>query len=200
MEVNDPKRVTYEFGEFVLDPEEKTLLVKGEPVHLSVKEFNTLLFFVRNNGRALTKEEMMSAIWEDTVVEEGNLAKQISRLRKVFSSNGAQFIETLPKHGYRFTADLHLVESDPREPLIVEKRTVKRLTVAVEDELETPALPPAHTPRSWKGIIAVVAIVAITGVAAWWMWQRSRETVRKNSISSVAVLPLQPISGDEDSR
>ena len=202
MEVSDPKRVTYEFGEFALDPEEKTLFVNGEPVHLSVKEFNTLLFFVRNNGRALTKEEMMSAIWEDTVVEEGNLAKQISRLRKVFSSNGAQFIETLPKHGYRFTADLHLVENDPREPLVVEKRTVKRLTVAVEDEseIDTPALSPASSIGRWKGMIAIAAIIAIAGVSVWWLWSRIEEPVRKNSISSVAVLPLQPISGDEDSR
>src|SRR4029079_10542649 len=106
MEVSDSKQVIYEFGSFVLDPEEKTLLVNGEPIHLSAKEFNTLLLFVENNGRALSKEEMMSAIWEDTAVEEGNLAKQISRLRKVFDNAGGDFIETIPKHGYRFTADL----------------------------------------------------------------------------------------------
>ena len=201
MEVIDPKKLTYEFGEFVLDPEEKTLLFNGAPIHLSVKEFNTLLFFVKNNGRALTKEEMMSAIWEDTVVEEGNLAKQISRLRKIFISNGSQFIETLHKHGYRFTADLRLAERDPREPLIVEKRTVKRLTVAIDDQPEVKGLlPPAPDGPRWQLLLTLLAVVVFASALVWYFWKRPQPAVSKNGIGSVAVLPLRPISGDEDSR
>src|SRR4051794_35287616 len=100
MEVVDDKRFIYEFGEFILDPTERTLIAGDTPIHLPAKEFDTLLLLVEHNGRALSKEAMMAALWEDTAVEEGNLAKQISRLRKIFSSNGGEFIETLPKHGY----------------------------------------------------------------------------------------------------
>ncbi|HEY2866478.1 MAG TPA: tetratricopeptide repeat protein [Pyrinomonadaceae bacterium] len=202
MEVADPKQVTYEFGSFILDPEEKSLLVNGEPIHLSAKEFNTLLLFVQNNGRALSKEEMMSVIWEDTTVEEGNLAKQISRLRKVFDNAGGDFIETIPKHGYRFTADLKLAERDPRQPLIVEKRTVKRLTVAVEDspEPELLALPPASSRPHWMIPLGVAAAIVLASTLAWWFWPQTKANSGKTSVSSVAVLPLQPLSGDEDSR
>ena len=77
----------------------------------------------------------MSAIWEDSFVEEANLAKQISRLRKLLNSGGKQLIETIPKHGYRFkVADLRLREPDPLEPVIVEKRTVKRMKVSYADD------------------------------------------------------------------
>jgi len=204
MEVSDSKQVIYEFGSFVLDPEEKTLLVNGEPIHLSAKEFNTLLLFVENNGRALSKEEMMSAIWEDTAVEEGNLAKQISRLRKVFDNAGGDFIETIPKHGYRFTADLRLAERDPRAPLIVEKRTVKRLMVAVEDRPEPEpqrlALGPAPRGSRWKVLLGLSTAVILASALTWWFWPQNKAGSGKTTISSVAVLPLQPLSGDEDSR
>src|SRR5215470_7279284 len=143
MEAIESERFIYEFGEFVLDPNEKTLLVGDTPIHLPAKEFNTLLLLVEHNGHALTKEEMMSAIWEDSFVEESNLAKQISRLRKIINTNGEEYIETLPKHGYRFKADLRRAIIEPGEPLILEKRTVKRLRVAVENVESGEVLPPA---------------------------------------------------------
>src|SRR5215467_2254582 len=107
MEIAGNKGVIYEFGKFVLDPNERTLLADGVPIHLPAKEFDTLLLLVEHNGHALTKEEMISAIWQDAFVEESNLAKQISRLRKILNTNGERYIETLPKHGYRFSAELH---------------------------------------------------------------------------------------------
>jgi DNA-binding winged helix-turn-helix (wHTH) protein len=102
METFEDKRFIYRFGKFALDPQEKTLFLEGAPLHLPAKEFETLLFLVENNNRALTKEEMLAAIWRDAFVEEGNLAKQISRLRKLFNSDGESFIQTLPKRGSRF--------------------------------------------------------------------------------------------------
>jgi len=83
------KGFIYEFGKFVLDPQERVLLDGGKPVHLTEKVFDTLLFLIENNGRLLTKEEMMSSIWEESFVEEGNLAKNISRLRKILNTDGA---------------------------------------------------------------------------------------------------------------
>jgi two-component system, OmpR family, response regulator ResD len=70
METAENKRFIYEFGKFVLDPQEKTLFVEGLPVHLPAKEFETLILLVENNGKALSKDEMMQAIWQDTFVEE----------------------------------------------------------------------------------------------------------------------------------
>src|SRR6185369_6248293 len=126
METAENKRFIYEFGKFVLDPHEKTLFVDGTVVHLPAKEFETLLLLVENNGRALTKEEMITSIWQDAFVEESNLAKQISRLRKIFDLNGEQFIQTLPKHGYRFSAEVNQIFQPVRETGL-EKQTIKRL-------------------------------------------------------------------------
>src|SRR5215467_2079581 len=128
MEKVGNKGVIYKFGKFVLDPEERTLFSEGTPIHLPAKEFETLLLFVENNHKALSKDEMMGALWPDSFVEESNLAKQISKLRKILNSDGEQFIETLPKHGYRFSADLRLTVPVEDEPPILERRPRKGST------------------------------------------------------------------------
>src|SRR4026207_654957 len=110
MEVVEERRVRYEFGRFVLDPAERTFYIEGSPVPLPAKEFETLLLLVENNGHALSKDEMMAAVWQDAFVEESNLAKQISRLRKLLGSGNEDYIETIPKHGYRFNAHITAVE------------------------------------------------------------------------------------------
>ena len=108
----DNARFLYVFGEFSLDPLRRSFRKNGEEIHLPAKEFDTLLYFIENPGRVLTKDEMMSAIWEDTFVEEGNLAQYVSRLRKLLGSNGHSFIQTLPKKGYRFDADIETVSAN----------------------------------------------------------------------------------------
>ena len=171
MKPDENKGFVYEFGRFVLDPQEKTLFADGVSIHLPAKEFETLILLVEHNGKALTKDEMMSAIWPDAFVEESNLAKKISRLRKLLNSNGEQYIETLPKRGYRFSADLRLIYPKVEEPVILEKRTVKRLTFAVENEIEPerPALP-APTPSTYKFPLLVVfcrVMLIGLGYLAW---------------------------------
>jgi DNA-binding winged helix-turn-helix (wHTH) protein/TolB-like protein/Tfp pilus assembly protein PilF len=197
METVDDKRFIYEFGKFVLDPQEKTLFSDGAPLHLPAKEYETLLLLVENNGKALSKEEIISAVWHDTFVEEGNLAKQISRLRKIFNSGGEQFIETLPKHGYRFSADVEQI-FQPDAETILEKRTVKRLTVRFENEIEDAprTLPPAKkriftTPV----LITFCSIVLLAAVAGVWLWENARTRAAK--INSMAVLPLKSLTGEE---
>ncbi len=102
----------YEFGKFILDSRERILLGDGKPIHLTGKVFDTLLLLIEHNGRLLTKVEMMSALWEDSFVEESNLAKNISRLRKILNTDGVQLIETLPKLGYRFRADVRQIDGE----------------------------------------------------------------------------------------
>lgn len=102
----------YQFGKFVLDVQEQMLTADGVVVHLPTKEFETLRMLVENNGRVLSKDEMMSAIWQDTFVEESNLAQYISRLRKILNVDGNQYIKTISKRGYRFSADVRTSESE----------------------------------------------------------------------------------------
>ncbi len=88
----------YEFGPFRLDPVERFLLRGNDPVELTPKAFDTLVVLVRNGGHLLTKDELMRAVWPDTVVEENNLTQVIHSLRKTLGDdrNGSAFIETVP--------------------------------------------------------------------------------------------------------
>src|SRR5262245_46637654 len=94
----------YEFGPYRLDAAERLLMRDGDVVPLQPKVFDLLLALVERHGRLLEKDELMKLVWPDAIVEEANLANNISILRKTISVNGCQFIETAPKRGYRFVA------------------------------------------------------------------------------------------------
>jgi serine/threonine protein kinase len=89
-----------------LDPEERLLLRGDNPVPLAPKVFETLLTLVQNAGHLIDKDHLMKVVWPDIFVEEGNLTKNIFALRKVLGTadNGQEYIETVPKRGYRFAA------------------------------------------------------------------------------------------------
>jgi DNA-binding winged helix-turn-helix (wHTH) protein/TolB-like protein len=103
-------RHCYEFGPFRLDPSERQLLRAGQVMPLTPKVFDTLLLFVENNNLLLTKDEMIGRLWPDSFVEESNLAQNVSMLRRALGEqpDGKPYIETVPKRGYRFTAEVRL--------------------------------------------------------------------------------------------
>ncbi|MCA1589503.1 MAG: winged helix-turn-helix domain-containing protein [Acidobacteria bacterium] len=104
------KSEIYEFGEFRLDVVEHRLeRVSGElNDSLPEKAFQTLVVLLRNSGTLVTKERLLSAVWPDVVVEENNLGKAIHAIRQFLVATGPDhiYIETIPKHGYRFVADV----------------------------------------------------------------------------------------------
>jgi DNA-binding winged helix-turn-helix (wHTH) protein/pimeloyl-ACP methyl ester carboxylesterase len=98
----------YIFGVFRIDVTERVLLSGKDAVSLTPKAFDTLLVLVEHSGHVLSKEELMEKVWPDSFVEENNLAQNISALRKALGeeSSGQKYIETVPKRGYRFVADV----------------------------------------------------------------------------------------------
>lgn len=108
----------YEFGDFSLDLSEKVLLHEGSAVPLTPKVFDTLKLLVENAGHLLDKEELIQTIWPDRFVEEGNLTFNIKMLRKALGDAAAEprFIETVPRRGYRFIAEVREIsrENGPR--------------------------------------------------------------------------------------
>src|SRR5260370_551587 len=102
----------YEFGSFRLDPANRLLSRAGEPVTLAPKTFDLLLLLVEGEGRVLTKKELMNSLWADTFVEEASLSYQIATLRKMLGDEAEAWIETVPKHGYRFAATVTRVAGD----------------------------------------------------------------------------------------
>src|SRR6266849_4230127 len=94
----------YEFGPFRVDTVNHVLQRDGETIPLKPKVFDTLLVLVENRTRVLDKDELMSRLWPDTIVEESNLTQNVYLLRKVFGEEAEadEYIETMPKRGYRF--------------------------------------------------------------------------------------------------
>src|SRR5262252_10166880 len=117
---HQPKPI-YEFGPYRLDAAERLLWRDGEVVPLQPKVFDLLLALVERHGRLLEKDELMRVVWPDAIVEEANLANNISILRKTLGENGQQFIETVPKRGYRFVASVKKVAEERAEQISQER-------------------------------------------------------------------------------
>jgi DNA-binding winged helix-turn-helix (wHTH) protein len=100
-----PNHVYY-FGSFCLDQEERQLSCNGKTVRLTPKTFDVLLVLIQNKGCLVTKERLLEEVWADVFVEEANLSVNIASLRKVLDEGESeeQWIETVPKRGYRFVA------------------------------------------------------------------------------------------------
>ena len=160
---------SYEFGPFRLEPGQRLLVKDGAPVGLPPRVYDTLLLLVENRGRLLEKSELMTRLWPDTSVEEVNLARSISEVRKLLEhgGNGQKYIETVPKSGYRFVADV-------------------RVNVTKQ----------AHRPK-WLAysIVACAIVLGLAGGAVWW--QESRRADPVAAIQPLAILPLRPAKSTE---
>ena len=101
----------YAFGPFRLDSEKRVLVRDGVPVPLAPKVAETLLTLVQSAGRLVDKDDLMKRVWPDAFVEEGNLNKNIFVLRKLLGlwDGNREYIETVPKRGYRFVAPVEEV-------------------------------------------------------------------------------------------
>ncbi len=126
----------YSFDKFQMDSDERLLFDGVKTIPLAPKVFDTLLLFVENGGRVLSKERMLKEIWEDSFVEENNLAQNISYLRRILGeTKDIKFIETVPKYGYRFVAPVQLVE-DLTETVTFERTQARILIREVISEEE----------------------------------------------------------------
>lgn len=125
---------TYQFGRFHLDVAERVLLADGKAVALAPKLFDTLLALVTNAGRILAKEDLLQQIWPDSYVEENSLNKNVHALRRVLGGNEPQesFIETIPKRGYRFLAEVRATGAG--SATLSARRT--RTHIVIEEEIE----------------------------------------------------------------
>jgi len=92
----------YIFDNYRLDLDERRLLRDNEEVCLRGKLFDTLRVLAENAGKLVRKDAFMESVWPDSIVEDNNLDYCISQLRKLFYP--AKYIETVPRHGYRFVA------------------------------------------------------------------------------------------------
>jgi DNA-binding winged helix-turn-helix (wHTH) protein/Tol biopolymer transport system component len=149
----------YEFGSFRLDPAKRLLTRGGEHLTLPPKTFDLLLLLVQSHGRVFAKKELMTTLWPDTFVEDANLSFQVSTLRKILGGEGIEWIETLPRYGYRFAGNV--LEVDTHPPIEISVWTAPEPVGAPAPEAKLPAeVGGKRIPLYYWVPMAVVTIIA----------------------------------------
>lgn len=204
----------YEFGPFRLDAIERLLLRDRKPVLITPKAFDTLVALVEKSGHVVEKDQLMERVWPDAVVEEATLAQNISTLRKALgeSSSEQRYIETVPKHGYRFVASVRQVSTESAD-LIFEEHTRSRVLIEREQEagpagepslasasIEEPFATSAKVKAvlKWRAsLVVLVVCAAVASTATILLLKASKgQSPTPAAIRSIAVLPLENLSGD----
>jgi TolB-like protein/DNA-binding winged helix-turn-helix (wHTH) protein/thioredoxin-like negative regulator of GroEL len=187
----------YEFGPFRLDVRQRQLLRDRNPISIQPKAFEILLVLVRNSENVVLKDDLLSAVWPDTFVEESNLTQNIFVLRKALGDGdgGRRYIITVPGRGYRFAEKVRTVaELDETET-----ESPRKGAVLTDKEISPTALPaPPPRRRSFEWVLAAIGITALA-LAGYWAWARlhSRNPANPGRIM-LAVLPFQNLTGDPE--
>jgi len=169
--------MAYAFGPFVLDVANRKLLNGSEPVAITARVFDLLTVLVERAGQPVTKETLMEQVWGDVAVEEGNVARHVSTLRKVLGDSGdaERFIATLAGRGYQFVGPVRVVDE-----------------AASATELSAPVPAPVRS----RGIGVRVAIaVGVLATIAWLTTLALRRDSGEPQVR-IVVLPFENLTGD----
>jgi len=114
--MNEKSKYFYEFDSYTLKPDERILPEDNKPLQLSPRAFDVLVVLVRNSGKLVEKQDLIEQVWNGQFVEEANIQVQISVIRKALDDkNNYKYIETIPKKGYRFNANVKVIQPDLHE-------------------------------------------------------------------------------------
>ena len=149
--MNQQDRHLYAFDSFVLDAGNRILLKDGVNVRLNPKALETLLVLVQNPVQVVEKDRFLKEVWPDSFVEEGSLSQNIHELRKALGDDSSEprYIETIPKRGYRFVAQVKVSAANvgqidltgAEETTVIEKHTFARVISQEIGETELPSRP-----------------------------------------------------------
>ena len=191
------------FKTYRLDTVNHLLWRNGERVPLAPKGFDVLAYLVEHAGRVVAQDELLGALWPETFVNPEVLRKYILEIRRALGDrpNSPEFIETLPKRGYRFIAPV--VEESATQPPDVPWSLAPE-EHAIEEDDGLPAAPSEPEGsfvqrRRWKlAIIAMLVIVAAVGLSAYFLLARNGRNAHPVTDTSIAVLPFADASPTKD--
>ena len=191
VDVTSSDPIVYAFGEFRLDASKRLIFASdGEIVPLMPKAYEILAYLVGNSGRVIDKDELLSAIWPDTAVEENNLTQNISAIRRMLGEKHREnrFIATVPGRGYKFVAPVTVVDNAPAVTVDPNVENFRKQRPDVP-QVEAPT-----TSRIWLAIGAAVIIIGVAG-AGIFIWKHPNDQP-DTRINSLAVLPFKPLVAD----
>src|ERR1700734_954087 len=207
----------YRFDDVEVDLQSFRVLKGGKPLALEPKALNLLIFLIENRGRLVGRRELIDAVWHGAFVTDHVLNRAIGQLRRQLADDPkeARYIEPVPPLGYRFIARVEpetaeadkvlaaqsddLAESSGHlgEPVSASLHDTQR----VDETIPLPKAHPIQTPapnrlRHGTGIAVGIALTLILSVVTFWMVRRSSHSLDTRRIQSLAVLPLDNLSGD----
>ena len=216
--MSDEKVVFYDFGDFRLDVVNCRLLKNGSPVQLTHKSFEILYVLIEKRDRMLKKEELLNKIWDDCFVEEATLTQHIYMLRKALQQNGKIYIETIPKNGYRFVAEVEEISLEEETAATVSEISAQpeRTETAPDNFFETEAfeaIKPALVsenidtkrvvPVKFIGQIILVALFILAVIIGLYFYLRGNNSppaAPPTGIKSIAILPFKQIGEQKDEK
>jgi DNA-binding winged helix-turn-helix (wHTH) protein/TolB-like protein len=187
----ETQKEIFEFGKFRLDANECVLQHKRRAIPLEPQVFKTLLVLVENAGHLVEKGRLLDEIWGDAQVEEGNLVRNISLLRKALGegSDGERYIETVPKRGYRFVAEVR--ESSALRSDATTEEPKQQTEPGEPRNLRSPRVRTVNIVTS-----AAVVSLLLASAAFYWTWRVMNEPRAEAVHTTIAVLPFKPLTGE----
>jgi len=186
---NPPGENFYEFGKFRLDAE-RCVLFDGDNavVDATPKALKILCVLVESDGRVVSKEEIISRVWADSFVEEANLSYNIFYLRRALGECAEQkFIETVPKRGYRFVAQIREAKVESRESR-AENRSVFQVSDSKLQNRHS-----AFRNRKTLAVLSAILFIFASGAAAF-LWFNSRKAESVEQIQTPKAKTNEPMS------
>lgn len=194
-----PSDFIYEFEDFRLDLAEKVLLRDGNPIPITPKVFDTLQVFLEHAGQLIEKNELMERIWRERFVEESNLTFNIKMLRKALGDDAAKpkFVETVPRRGYRFIADVRKLHAGTAgngfstlpEPVSSPPNTSETISARTEPV----ALPKPSMALKFNLMLGACVLIAVASLALGYYFSKRTVDGAAEGVVKIAVLPLTPI-------
>lgn len=176
----------WRFGPFMLDVRQRRLERDGTAVDIRPKQFDALQLLITHAGDLVTREQFYAVLWPNTVVSETSLSKYIWQLRHILGDNddGGNYIETVPKLGYRFIAPVERIAPAEAVETPLDNAASPGAAIANQASSTIPGLRRSDA-RRWA-IASVAAIVL--ALIAWYFWS-SRETIPSAAKQTETTLP-----------
>lgn len=184
--------MVYRFDRFQADDTDFRLTSGGQPIPLEPKTLRLLLYLIENRNRLVRKQDLLDAVWQEANVTEGALTRAIGLLRKALDDDSREprFIETVPTVGYRFIAEVNVLDTLNGTP---HPQAVPQPAAPQPPQPQPTQHHLVHSNRSLISYAVLAAIIVLAGAAAGWVVYRHQ---RAGLIHSLAVLPLANLSGD----
>jgi TolB-like protein/DNA-binding winged helix-turn-helix (wHTH) protein/Flp pilus assembly protein TadD len=184
----------YRFLDFTLDPRRQLLIHGADEIRLRPRTYDVLVHLVTHAGRVVAKSELMESVWKDVAVTDDSLVQSLMEIRRALGQ-AEGIVETVRGRGYLFDTSVEIVTKDAVPAQGPEPHRDERTDSWARDETPT-------NRRGLSSALVAAAVIAAVAATAWWIGfsvrRQASTPAPTGTIRSIAVLPLQNLSRDQE--